>query len=126
MIKTHIIVDFYHADRTTLARTEELKAAIDRVLCNLDTEACNDNYIQFEPEGVTATIVTKDFHFSIHTWPEHRACAVDLYSGKDKNYASRVAEALSKELLAGEYDLKVMRNLLKRKHSAADGTYRQI
>ncbi len=114
MIKTHTIIDFYKADQTTLANAEELKAAIERVLCNLDTEACNDNYIQFEPEGVTATVVTKAFHFSIHTWPEYRACAVDLYSSKDKLFASKVAEAFKKELLAGEYDLKVVRSLLKR------------
>ncbi len=117
MIKTHIIVDFYKADKTTLAKAEELKAAIDRVLCNLDLEACNDNYIQFEPQGVTATVVTKDFHFSIHTWPEYRACAVDLYSTKDKHFASKVAEALKKELLSEEYDLKVVRSLMK-KHVA--------
>lgn len=113
MIKTHIIVDFYKADRYTLAKTENLRAAIERALLHLGVEVCNDNYIQFEPEGATATVVTKIFHFSIHTWPEYYSCTLDLYSSEDATYASNVAEALKQEFLAKEYDLKILPRFAK-------------
>lgn len=113
MIKTHIIVDFYKADRVILARTEDLRAALERAILSLNVEVCNDNYIQFEPEGATATVVTKVFHFSIHTWPEYYSCTVDLYSSQDATYASNVAEALKQELLAKEYDLKILPRFAK-------------
>lgn len=33
-----------------------------------------------QPHGVTGVIVIAESHFSIHTWPEHRFAAVDLYT----------------------------------------------
>ncbi len=108
VITAHIILDFYKADPLTLAKTEELQAAIDRALASIDVVACNDNYIQFEPQGVTATVVTPSFHFSIHTWPEYGSCAVDLYSSKEPEFARIIANELKKEFQAGEYDLKVI------------------
>jgi len=61
MLKTHVIVDFYMADAEILARTDKLKAAIDRALDSLDHEVVQESYIQFEPIGVTATVVGKMF-----------------------------------------------------------------
>ncbi|MCE2928465.1 MAG: S-adenosylmethionine decarboxylase [Candidatus Caenarcaniphilales bacterium] len=108
MLKTHVIVDFYMADAEILARTDKLKAAIDRALDSLDHEVVQESYIQFEPIGVTATVVGKMFHFSIHTWPEHGSCAIDIYSLEDKNLLRSIASALRDSFSAQEYDIKIL------------------
>jgi S-adenosylmethionine decarboxylase len=113
VLKTHIIVDFYHADSDTLARATDLKLAIDNALDAIAVKIKQDNYMQFEPQGVTATVVGELFHFSIHTWPEYGSCAVDLYSLEEYDYARNIANALREALLAKEYDLKLMQRMQK-------------
>lgn len=108
MIRTHVTVDFYGAEASIFERTELLKLAINQALSSLELEANQDSYIQFEPIGVTATVVGDDFHFSIHTWPEHKSCAIDLYSSRDQVFARNIAEALKKSFKASEYDIKFL------------------
>jgi S-adenosylmethionine decarboxylase proenzyme len=108
VIRTHIIFEFYKADRDVLAKTENLKMAIDKALSDLNLSLRQDSYIQFEPEGVTATVVGEFFHFSIHTWPEFMSCAVDLYTAKDQFYGREIANALARQFKAQEYDLKIL------------------
>lgn len=108
MITTHIILDFYKADRATLATSAALKAAIDSALVELGVNLNLDNYIQFEPEGVTATVVADGFHFSIHTWPEFHSCAIDLYTDRKAVFATELAKALDKAFQAQEHDMKVL------------------
>jgi len=108
MIKTHITLDFYQAEPQILAMSEDLKKAINNSLKILDLEVKQDSYIQFEPQGVTATVVGENFHFSIHTWPEHGSCAIDLYSSSDYAFARTIADALKEAFKAQEYDIKVL------------------
>ena len=108
MIKTHITLDFYQAEPNILARNENLQKAINEALSRLELKITQDSYIQFEPQGVTATIVGESFHFSIHTWPEHGSCAIDLYSSQDYGFARKIADELKESFFAQEYDIKVL------------------
>jgi S-adenosylmethionine decarboxylase proenzyme len=108
MIKTHIALDFYQAEPQILALSEDLKLAINSCLSSLKLAVKQDSYIQFEPQGVTATVVGEAFHFSIHTWPEHGSCAIDLYSSNDYAFARTIADSLKESFKAQEYDIKVL------------------
>ena len=108
MIKTHITLDFYQAEPQILTRTENLKAAITICLDRLLLKVVQESYIQFEPQGVTATVVGEAFHFSIHTWPEHGSCAIDLYSSNEYSFAREIADTLKECFHAQEYDIKVL------------------
>lgn len=108
MIKTHITLDFYSANAEILAFSQNLKNSIVTALDELNLVIMQESFIQFQPQGVTATLVGDNFHFSIHTWPEHRSCAIDLYSNQDYGFARSIADALKKSFMADEYDIKVL------------------
>src|SRR5512143_567121 len=38
-----------------------------------------DAFHQFEPQGVTGTVLLAESHLAIHTWPEHGFVTVDVY-----------------------------------------------
>jgi len=111
MAQSHAIIDFYKADCSTLAKTGELKAALERACKSLGIEIESDMFYQFEPEGVTATITSAEMHFNIHTWPEFRSCAIDLYSRRSHDFTKDISEALKKELKANEYEMKFLSRL---------------
>ncbi len=108
MLKTHITLDLYMANPDILALSEPLKAALTKSCTDLNHAVRQENYIQFEPFGVTATVVSDLFHFSIHTWPEHCSCAIDLYSLRGTEFTRAIAEAFKENLEAKEYDIKIL------------------
>ena len=38
-----------------------------------------DSFYQFEPQGVTGTVLLAESHLAIHTWPEYGFVSVDVY-----------------------------------------------
>jgi len=38
-----------------------------------------ERFYQFEPQGVTGTVLLAESHVAIHTWPEHRFVTIDVY-----------------------------------------------
>jgi S-adenosylmethionine decarboxylase proenzyme len=38
-----------------------------------------DRFFQFEPQGVTGTVLLAESHLAIHTWPEEGFVTVDVY-----------------------------------------------
>ena len=38
-----------------------------------------DRFFQFEPQGVTGTVLLAESHLAIHTWPEHGFVTIDVY-----------------------------------------------
>jgi len=106
--KFHIIVDFYGANPTTLAKCDELKTALLRACKSVGVNVDTETFYQFQPEGVTATVTSPEMHFNIHTWPEFGSCAIDLYSRHDHDFAARLCEAFKQELQASEYDMKML------------------
>lgn len=47
----------------------------------------------FEPQGVTILYLLSESHFSIHTWPESGACAIDFYHcGERSTVNLKIAE----------------------------------
>jgi S-adenosylmethionine decarboxylase proenzyme len=38
-----------------------------------------DCFHQFEPRGVTGTVLLAESHLAIHTWPELRYASLDVY-----------------------------------------------
>jgi len=78
-----------------------------RTLCLELTEAAGlqavgDRFHQFEPQGVTGTVLLAESHLAIHTWPETRSATVDVfvcnYTSDNTAKAMRLFEALREAL----------------------------
>ena len=71
------------------AVTEAAHKAIGYVGANIVEECIH----KFEPVGITYFAVISTSHFSIHTWPEYRYAAVDIFSCRD-DVADGIAQVL--------------------------------
>lgn len=45
----------------------------------------------FSPHGVSGVVIIAESHLTVHTWPEHRYAAVDVFSCGDLDLAAGVA-----------------------------------
>ncbi|MFH1612172.1 MAG: adenosylmethionine decarboxylase [bacterium] len=51
---------------------------------------------KFEPLGVSGVVVIAESHFSIHTWPEYKYAAVDLFGCGEKILFDKAIEYIIK------------------------------
>ena len=78
---THLLCEWYGCDFSTPALN---RANTLRTLC-LDATArsglniVGDVFHQFEPQGITGTVLLAESHLAIHTWPEEKFVTVDVY-----------------------------------------------
>ena len=121
----HLLGEWYECPAHT---PEFTRAASLRALC-LDSarEAgltiVGDSFHQFEPQGVTGTVLLAESHLAIHTWPEFGFASIDIYTcGTEINpwraYNYMVKKFKSKSMTAVEMKrgmLPIPQRLLKHK-----------
>jgi S-adenosylmethionine decarboxylase len=78
---THLLCEWYGCDfsapslnQASTLRMLCMNAAIDSGL-----NIVGDVFHQFEPQGVTGTVLLAESHMAIHTWPEEGFVTVDVY-----------------------------------------------
>jgi S-adenosylmethionine decarboxylase proenzyme len=98
----HLILDF-HGTTVDMNNFEELDKNFRRII--IDSGATIENMLkkQFEPQGLSILYLLSESHFSIHTWPEFGACAIDFYHcGETARQRMIKAEELLCEYLGWE------------------------
>ena len=77
----HLLGEWYECPAHT---PEFTRAASLRALCldavrDAGLTVVGDSFHQFEPQGVTGTVLLAESHLAIHTWPEYGFVTVDVY-----------------------------------------------
>ena len=75
----HLILDFNNVTNVDLNNYEELDIKLREILSHTHVSIESHNFKKFEPQGVTILYLLAESHFSIHTWPELKCCAIDFY-----------------------------------------------
>ncbi|KGG13596.1 MULTISPECIES: adenosylmethionine decarboxylase [Prochlorococcus] len=106
MLGKHCILELYECDavkindeafiRTTITLSAKASGA---KLLNLITH-------KFQPFGVTGLALLAESHISIHTWPEIRYAAVDVFTCGEHTLPEKACDFLAKELQAKHRSLK--------------------
>jgi S-adenosylmethionine decarboxylase len=96
----HLLGEWYGcaADSPEMTRVLPLRS-----LCLHAAEASGmtivgDSFHQFEPAGVTGTVLLAESHLAIHTWPEHGFVTIDVYVCNYTTDNSAKAERLLREM----------------------------
>lgn len=75
----HLIGDLYQCDPTHLSDSTELRKRCFQLCKDAGLTVLGDFFHQFEDAGVTGTVVLAESHIAIHTWPETRTVALDVF-----------------------------------------------
>lgn len=94
-----LIADLYDCAEI-IDDTEAIKEAAHKAIDFVGAEIVEECIHKFEPVGVTYFAIISTSHFSIHTWPEYRYAAIDIFSCKDE-VVDGIAQVL-KELFGAE------------------------
>jgi S-adenosylmethionine decarboxylase len=105
----HKVVEFKNVEALDkLQRLDLLRPAITKTLAAGNMTVVGMSEHQFKPHGVTMLALLTESHFSIHTWPELRFAAVDLFTCGSNVDTSAALRALAAELGVTEYAVRDM------------------
>lgn len=82
----HLIADFFQCDGSIINSVESVKKIMIESVKISGAEIVEPFFHKFTPHGVSGIIVVAESHFAIHTWPEHYAAAVDIFSCGEFDY----------------------------------------
>jgi S-adenosylmethionine decarboxylase proenzyme len=77
----HLLGEWYECPAQTPEFTvaEALRALCLKSVQDAGLTIVGDAFHQFEPQGVTGTVLLAESHLAIHTWPERAFVTVDVY-----------------------------------------------
>ncbi|HEX5447418.1 MAG TPA: adenosylmethionine decarboxylase [Pirellulales bacterium] len=112
----HLLASYVGCDAAALADETGLLAAMKAAVKASGATLISSVQHSFTPSGMTAVMLLSESHASIHTYPEHRACFVDLFTCGRSCSAERFDAVMCKYLKPTRVD---RRTILRQ--GAADG-----
>lgn len=75
-----ILVEFYDCDQFKLNDVNFIETSLLEAADAARATIISHSFHKFSPHGVSGVVVIAESHIAIHTWPEYRYAAVDIFT----------------------------------------------
>jgi S-adenosylmethionine decarboxylase proenzyme len=76
----HFICELSDCNRALLYESERARDIFTRAIRKIGLSIVDEGFYQFSPHGFTCYLLLEESHASLHSWPEHGYCAIDLFT----------------------------------------------
>ena len=76
----HLLLELFDCDLESINNLEGVKGALVEAARRAQATIVDVVFHEFNPFGISGVVVIAESHLSIHTWPEYRYAAVDIFS----------------------------------------------
>ena len=76
----HLLIDLYDCDERLLDDREYIETQLHAAAEAAGARILGALFHRFSPHGVTGVLVVQESHLAVHTWPERRYAAIDLFT----------------------------------------------
>ena len=76
----HLLLELLDCDADAINSLEAVKGALIEAAKRAQATIVDVVFHEFNPFGISGVVVIAESHLSIHTWPEYRYAAVDIFS----------------------------------------------
>lgn len=91
----HLIAEFWGGK--IIEDAKKIKSILIKTAKESQNIPLNIKIHKFSPQGITGFILLAESHISIHTWPERKYVAIDIFSCGEKGKPYKGLEYLKKE-----------------------------
>jgi S-adenosylmethionine decarboxylase len=92
-----MLLELYDCSSEVLNSLEAVKHALVEAAQRAQATIVDVVFHEFSPFGISGVVVIAESHLSIHTWPEYRYAAVDIFSCGDALKSSEAAAFLMEQ-----------------------------
>jgi len=104
----HFLLELYRCNYEKLNDESFLRCSLNHAAKLANATVLNLMSNKFEPQGVTAIALLAESHLSIHTWPEAKYSAVDIFTCGQNMKPDISCKYLIEALMAEEHLLRVI------------------
>ncbi len=79
----HLLLELFDCDSDAINNLEAVKSSLIEAAKRAQATIVDVVFHEFNPFGISGVVVIAESHLSIHTWPEYRYAAVDVFSCGD-------------------------------------------
>ena len=79
-----MLLELYDCPEEMLDDQNKIETALIDVVNRVGARLINTSFHKFSPYGVSGVVVIAESHITIHTWPEHKYAAIDIFTCDDK------------------------------------------
>ena len=97
-LANHQIVEFNNCEEVEIDNSNFIRKIFLQAAKLGEVTIVNECFHEFSPYGVTGVLVIAESHMSIHTWPEYKYVAVDIFSCGDKIDFDKIIDHLKNKL----------------------------
>ncbi len=80
---THLLIELKDCNPKILEDLESVQTILVDAAKKANATIINVNFHKFSPFGVSGVVVIAESHLAIHTWPEYKFAAVDVFTCGD-------------------------------------------
>lgn len=102
---THYLVELWDADRERLDSVTDARRILEEAARRARVTVLHSAFHSFSPAGVSGVVVIAESHISIHTWPEARYAAADIFTCGDAAMPEVAARYLAEAFGAGHVEI---------------------
>ena len=106
MIGKHCILELYECDQYKLNDESFIRTSLTSASKIAGATLLDMLTHRFQPQGVTGLALLAESHISIHTWPESRYGAIDVFTCGQKTMPQKACKVLVSYFAAKNYSLK--------------------
>ncbi len=93
-VGVHLVASYNDCDEEALCNVERLKEVMEEAARASGATILDSADYLFPPHGLTMVLLLSESHASIHTYPEYKACFIDLFTCGHNCSAERFDEVL--------------------------------
>jgi len=104
----HFLLELYRCDYEKLNDESFLRCTLNKAAKLANATVLNLTSNKFEPQGVTAIALLAESHISIHSWPESKYSAVDIFTCGQNMMPELAGQYIIRALKAQEHFLRII------------------
>ena len=94
----HFLLDLKDCSKDVLDDLGFLKSALSAIVRQYQGTTLGESFYHFSPQGVSGLVLATGSHICIHTWPECRYAAVDIFTHSESFDPEEAARLIVEKL----------------------------
>lgn len=105
----HLLLELKICNKEVLDDLNFLKECLNEAAIQSGATVVGESFYHFSPYGVSGVVNIAESHIAIHTWPEHRYAAVDVFTCGNNVDPEKAARLIIERLEAQSHSLIELR-----------------
>jgi S-adenosylmethionine decarboxylase proenzyme len=105
----HLLLELKICNKEVLDDLESLKDCLNEAAVQSGATVVGESFYHFSPCGVSGVVNIAESHIAVHTWPEYRYAAVDVFTCGTAVDPEKAAKFITEKLEAQSHSLIELR-----------------